>query len=134
MAGAAAKLALLTGDRVLDLAAISAMEFAAPLALPRPISFGAALGVMSRLAAPARQLVVVTEEPDDALASQARAWPEGVGLATVVTPGQAQAFAAAGFELYESRGLKNGLATAYLCEDFVCKLPVTSVEELTALL
>ncbi|MDQ1571944.1 MAG: uncharacterized protein QOF79_2618 [Actinomycetota bacterium] len=134
MAGAAAKLALLTGNRVLDLAAISAMEFAAPLALPRPISFGAALGVMSRLAAPARQLVVVTEEPDDALASQARAWPEGVGLATVVTPGQAQAFAAAGFELYESRGLKNGLATAYLCEDFVCKLPVTSVEELTALL
>ena len=134
MAGAAAKLALLTGNRVLDLAAISAMEFAAALALPRPISFGAALGVMSRLAAPARQLVVVTEEPDDALASQARAWPEGVGLATVVTPGQAQAFAAAGFELYESRGLKNGLATAYLCEDFVCKLPVTSVEELTALL
>jgi uncharacterized protein YyaL (SSP411 family) len=47
-----------------------------------------------------------------------------------VTPGQSEAFAAAGFELYESRGMSRGLPTAYLCEDFVCRLPVTDLAEL----
>jgi uncharacterized protein YyaL (SSP411 family) len=130
IARAAARLELMTGDRGLRAAAVTAMEFLAPLGAPRPMSFGAALGVMSGLAAPVRQLVVVTDDPDAALAKTARAWTQPGGLATVVTPRQAEAFAAAGFELYESRGLRDNLPTAYLCEDFVCRLPVTDVAQL----
>jgi len=129
---AAARLELLSGDRSLRTAAVTAMELLAPLAASRPIAFGAALGVMSELSAPERQLVVVTDDPDAALATTARAWSRP-GLATVVTPRQADAFAAAGFELYESRGLKDGLPTAYLCEDFVCRLPVTEAAALEAI-
>ena len=134
MARAAARLSLLTGDRGMLDAATSAMAFVAPLAMQRPISFGAALGVMSHLAAPARQLVVVTEDPDGALASLARAWSAPGAIAIVVTPSQAIAFGSEGFELFEARGPKDGLATAYLCEDFVCALPVTTAAELAALL
>jgi len=127
IARVAARLELMTGDRGLRVAAVTAMEFLAPIAAPRPMSFGAALGVMSGLSAPVRQLVVVTDDPDAALAKTARAWTQPGGLTTVVTPRQAEAFAAAGFELYESRGLKDNLPTAYLCEDFLCRLPVTDV-------
>ncbi len=55
------------------------------------------------------------------------------GLVAIVTPRQSSEFAAAGFELFEARGLAHGRAAAYLCEDFVCKLPVTDATELRAL-
>jgi uncharacterized protein len=104
----------------------------APLALTRPISFGSALGVLSALAGPHRQLVVVTKDRDTELARLAVGWPGGV--VAVVTPEQSRAFAAAGFELFESRDAIDGGPTAYLCEDFVCRLPVTTAAELSALL
>jgi uncharacterized protein len=36
--------------------------------------------------------------------------------------------------LLMDRPLKNGLPTAYVCQGFVCKMPVTSASELQALL
>jgi hypothetical protein len=44
----------------------------------------------------------------------------------------AAAFAADGFELYADRRTRDGLPTAYLCRDFVCRLPVTSPDALEA--
>lgn len=140
MSSAAVRLALLTGDAMLRAAATVTMEFVAPSALERPISFGASLSAMSLLAAPARQLVVVLGSgsgsgggSDSPLARAARAWPRGTGVAAVVTDEQAAAWSAAGFELFDARSSRDGAATAYLCEDFVCALPVTSVEALLAL-
>jgi uncharacterized protein YyaL (SSP411 family) len=52
----------------------------------------------------------------------------------VVTPQQSAAFAAAGFELFEQRDLRDGQAAAYYCERFVCALPVTTAAELRTLL
>ena len=155
VARAAARLELLTGDRALRNAAVAAMELVAPLALPRPISFGAALGVMSLLAAPERQLVVVTADEAAAgrdaarghaageaaagstgagvdLATIARAWHGGT--VAVVTLQQAAAFVAAGFALFEARTLQRGHPTAYLCENFVCRLPITDPAALRAAL
>ena len=57
--------------------------------------------------------------------------PRAAGAAAcapIVTPAQAEAFAAAGFELFASRGARDGLPTAYYCEHFVCALPVTTAE------
>jgi uncharacterized protein len=113
-------------------AAVDALRQIAPLTLQRPISFGAALGVMSLLAEPLRQLVVVTESADAELELLARTWRGGV--VAVVTPDQSRAFAGAGFGLFEGRLAAGGRATAYLCEDFVCQLPVTEVAQLRALL
>ena len=129
MASAAQLLYLLTAEiRYLD-AATAAMEQFAPLAVVRPIAFGAALGVMSALAAPVGQLVIVGDA-GSALASAARRWYRSGTVSVRLTDAAAASFAAAGFELFDARTAVGSLPTAYLCRDFVCLLPVTDQEEL----
>ncbi|HAM28183.1 MAG TPA: thioredoxin domain-containing protein [Microbacteriaceae bacterium] len=126
MASASLRLYLLTGHGPYRQASERAMELLAPLAVPRPVSFGAALAVMSALAAPVGQLVVVSEDAGSATASVARGWFRSGSVSTVVTRAQAAAFATAGFELFEGRDRE----AAYLCEAFVCRLPLTDPDEL----
>ncbi len=132
LADAALLLAALTGEdahrRIAEAAVAPALSYAAG----QPSAFGAALAVASRLAEPLRQLVIVAPDRAGDLGSASRGWRGGVRA--VVAPEQAQAFAGEGFELFAARGARNGLATAYSCEHFVCALPVTTAEELTSLL
>jgi hypothetical protein len=122
MAAAQHALFLLTAHEPYRAAARAAMALVAEPAQRHPVSLGAALTVMGRLADPVRHLVVVG---GGELAAFAR--PRG-GI--VVTPDQSRAWAAAGFELFEGRSAE----AAYVCEDFVCRLPVTSLGELRRLL
>ena len=138
-AAAAHTLYLLTTElRYLD-AARAAMTIVAEQAVARPIGFGAALQVMNALATDPVQLVVVSaaeqasqgrlDQTDrKTLVTAARTHP--AMLVTSVTEQQASAFAAAGFELFHSRAVQNGKPTAYLCRNFVCRLPVTDAAEL----
>jgi hypothetical protein len=130
VAAAAHTLYLLTAEARYLLDARAAMVRVAVPALAQPIAFGGALRLMSALQKPVEQLVVVlpdvqaaTGPHDPSLASVARR--HGRGLVAVVTESQARAFADAGFELFAGRGIRDGLPTAYLCRDFVCRLPVT---------
>jgi hypothetical protein len=132
MAGAAHTLYLLTGDAGYLRASATAMQLFAPLAVRRPISFGASLGVMTRLAQPAAQLVIVADEAGSPLASVAHRWERAGSVTATVTSEQGRAFASAGFELFEGRVVQGGRPTAYLCRDFVCRLPLTDPEELAA--
>ncbi|GAB2468282.1 thioredoxin domain-containing protein [Conyzicola lurida] len=137
MAAAAQRLYSLTADPRYLAAATDAMAGFAPLAVQRPIAFGAALGVMSALGAESSQLVVVTgtrSHDGEDVASVARAWQRSGAVVGVVTAEQALVFADAGFELFEGRVSRDGLATAYLCRDFVCALPVTDAASLLATL
>jgi len=136
MAAAAERLYSLTAEPRYREAARTAMELFAPLAVQRPIAFGAALGVMSALGGESTQLVVVTGESHEGedVASVARAWERSGAVVVVVTGAQAEAFAAAGFELFEGRGSRAGESTAYFCRDFVCALPVTDAASLLELL
>jgi uncharacterized protein YyaL (SSP411 family) len=111
---------------------VSTLEPLAELAVTRPISFGSTLSLFSSLSAPHRQLVVVTEDRDAELARMALGWSGGVVV--IVTPAQARAFARAGFELFEARDSIDGRPTAYLCENFVCQLPVTDTGALAVLI
>jgi len=122
MAAAAHALFQLTAHEPYRAAARAAMALVAEPAQRQPISLGAALTVMAALAEPVRQLVVVG---GGALGEMAR----GLG-GIVVTPEQSGAFAQAGFELFQGRTAE----AAYLCEDFVCSLPVTTPDALLALL
>jgi uncharacterized protein YyaL (SSP411 family) len=139
MAAASNRLYLLTAESRYREAGTRAIARVAALAVPRPISFGMTLAVASTLLAPIGQLVVVTgAEPaaaesrnaDDPLAALARGWYRGGAASVIVTRGQARAFADAGFELFEGRDRE----AAYLCEDFVCRLPVTDPRDLAQLL
>ncbi|MET4783361.1 DUF255 domain-containing protein [Glaciihabitans sp. UYNi722] len=126
MAAAALVLSLLTAHAPYREASIAAMELLAPLAVPRPIAFGGALAVASALGQPAGQLVVVTSDADAAIASVARRWFRSGAITAIVTPAQAAELAIAGFELFAGRQAD----AAYLCRDFVCRLPLTDAAEL----
>lgn len=133
LAEASRQLYLLTGERNYLKESNSAMERLAAIAPRQPLGFGAALAVMTALSTAPTQLVVVSEDPDAALAVAARGWFESGAVAVTVTTSGAAEWVNAGFELLDGRVLKSGVATAYLCSDFVCQLPVTDVEAFLAL-
>lgn len=145
---AAYELYLLSGERGYFDAAEQAVAVVGPTAAERPLAYGALLTLAARLQRPVVQLVsVVTAAADadaDAVAADASAAGEAlldvargsaasVALAIVVTESQAAAFAEAGFELFAGRTAR-GQAASYLCEQFVCRLPVTDAAALSALL
>ncbi|AMM20123.1 hypothetical protein AX769_08020 [Frondihabitans sp. PAMC 28766] len=120
-------------------AAERAVASVADLARDNPLAFGASLTLALDLSAPATQLVVVTAEAGEAggagrgdLARIAQRWFCPGGVSTAVSETQAAAWSAAGFELFESRVAGPSSAAAYLCHDFVCRLPATRPEALAA--
>ncbi|WP_303709433.1 MULTISPECIES: thioredoxin domain-containing protein [Microbacterium] len=108
------------GDRY-RAAAVERVEALASRALAQPFAHGSLLRVAAGLATAPRQLVVVTEDPGGALAAAARG--ADADVVAVVTPAQAAAFGAAGFELFE--GKEATAERAYDCRAFVCRLPVS---------
>jgi len=153
MAVAALTFHRLTGDARWRRAAERAVGPAADAALDSPVAYGTTFSLLAELAAPSTQLLVVepsvvtpavaaqvedelsaaAEEPQpvaiDLGARARRTLGPGV-LVGVVDEDSAVALADAGFELFAGRTAVRGHATAYLCHDFVCRLPVTGVEEL----
>ena len=152
-AEAAYLLYLLTADDRYRSNAAAAMTGLTVRALERPLAFGAALSLSGVLVAPVEQLVVVGPDtvapdtvapdmvgpdmvaPDVAASGEPEALLDAVrrrgrGLVASVTEVQAQAFADAGFELFRDRVAQAGRPTAYLCRDFVCRLPVTDPADL----
>jgi len=133
MASAAHRLFLLTAHEPYRAAATAAMSTVAAAAVQQPVSLGAALAVMSGLAEPARQVVLVGDNPSELNALVGR-WHRSGGVAAIVSGDGAKQFAAEGFELFEGRAPLQDTSTAYVCDDFVCRLPVSSADDLARLL
>lgn len=154
---AAFELYLLSGERGYLDAAEASVALVGPAAAERPLAYGALLTLAARLQRPVVQLVsvvtsgvvtsnvvagsVVTggtvaepESPAEALLDVARGSAASIALSIVVTEAQAAAFADAGFDLFAGRTARGAAAASYLCEQFVCRLPVTDAAALTALL
>ena len=123
IATAAWRLYLVTGEDRYRAAAAATVAPLAAMGLQRPIAAGAALGLALAMAEPVRQIVVITDDRAGPLARAARALP--ASITAIFDEPTAAAFATAGFELFEDRGSVGGAATAYVCTDFVCRLPVT---------
>ena len=87
------------------------------------------LGFGSSLVLSVAQLVVVGPG-DTALAEVARGWGGPSRVLAIVTDEQASTFAGAGFDLFAARTSRAGVDTAYLCEHFVCDLPLTDAHAL----
>lgn len=114
--------ALGAGDRFHDLA-VRIVAVSRDAALSRPLAHGAMLRVAALLTRAPRQVVVVSDDPRDPLALAAATIAADVFC--VVDEGRALAFSGAGFTLFEGKVRHRGLATAYDCRDFACRLPVT---------
>lgn len=114
------------GDRYRE-AAVSTVSALAVRSLEQPFAHGTLLRVASGLAVPPRQLVVVTEARDSALALAGRV--ADAEVIAVVSTEQARAFADAEFELFE--GKDASAERAYDCRAFVCRLPVSDPAEVS---
>lgn len=130
LADAALLLSALTGDDRDRALAERTIAPAVAESTGRASAYGAALEVASRLARPARQLVVVGDRSSEIAAVGRGARADAVAI---VTSQQAAAFAVAGFELFDGRVALGGATTAYWCEQFVCRLPTVSADELSTL-
>ena len=97
-------------------------------AVAQPLAYGALLRVAAQLVGPPRQLVVVTDDRSAPLVAAARGI--AVDVFAVVEPAQAQAFSSRGFSLFEGKSMIDGRPTAFECEAFTCRMPVTTADQL----
>jgi uncharacterized protein YyaL (SSP411 family) len=131
MIHALARYAALTGSSRHREIAERALATVRPLAEQAPRFAGWSLAAAEMMLDGPREIVVVAPEDDPIgqdMARLARAVPGAVSL--VVTPDQC----GPDLPLLEGRSLVDGKATAYVCRNMVCERPVTTAEELRALL
>ncbi|MDP8955378.1 MAG: thioredoxin domain-containing protein [Actinomycetota bacterium] len=122
------RLALLTGEQDYERAGVSALRLVRDFAVRSPTGFGQALAALDFYLSPVREVAIVgAPEEDDTKGLVAEL--HGRFLPNVVL-----AVAAPGddgdVELLRDRPTRDGKATAYVCERFVCQQPVTEAEEL----
>ena len=128
---AALALHQLTGDdRFFRAAEHSVRPYAEAVTL-RPLGFGGLATVLHQIGQGMRELVVVTDDPEDDMSHLARSSAPASWLVAVVTRSQALQLAADGFSLFEGRA-EADTSSAYVCQGGVCQLPQTSVEGLRA--
>nr|BFF14874.1 hypothetical protein GCM10025699_61770 [Microbacterium flavescens] len=138
IAAAALTLHRLTGELRYRLVAEQLVGAVTGQALDNPLAYGATFGLLVELEAPLTQLVVVEPveaagqafaadpvDPSDRLGRRARRLTRPGAVAAVVDEEAAVTLAEAGFELFAGRPASGHRATAYLCQDFVCRLPIT---------
>ena len=126
------RLALLTGDAAYEHAGLSALRLIRDAMAGAPTGFGQALCALDLYLGPSKEVAII----GDPAASDTRALAAEVTSASY-RPNVVLAVAAPGDEraaltvpLLRDRDTRDGRATAYVCERFTCKLPVTDVEAL----
>jgi uncharacterized protein len=124
------RISLLTGDQELERAGVSAIRLVRDALGRAPTVFGAALCALDRYLGPSREVAIV----GDPASPDTRSLLDEV-LAKRFVPNVVVAVAPAGvvpqgLTLLEGRPQIDGEPTAYVCERFACKLPVTRPEDL----
>jgi uncharacterized protein len=128
------RLSLLTGDSGYEAAGLSALRLVRDAMAGAPSGFGQALSALDLHVGPAREVAIV----GDPAASDTRTLVEEI-TGRVFRPNVVLAVGQQGDEqaqqavpLLRDREARDGAATAYVCEGFVCRLPVTEVDGLRA--
>ena len=128
------RLALLTGEQEYERAGVSALRVVRDHMASAPTGFGQALSALDLYLSPAREVAIV----GDPQAEDTRALAAEVTAKRFV-PNHVLAVAAPDDEesrrkvaLLQDRVPVDGKATAYVCEHFVCKLPVGQPGDLAA--
>ena len=100
----------------------------------RPRAFGHALGVLDRVIGPHREVAIVGDPDGDdtrALAAEVMVRRYRPNLVLAVAAPQNDS-ARRAVPLLRGRSAIGGSATAYVCEGFTCRVPVTAPEALAA--
>ena len=132
------RLARLTDNKDLYARAEKALKLFSPQASHAPAAFARLLCAVDFYHGPSREIVVAGDPGGDAakkLMSIVRQRYLPNTVVALVDPGSANAAAAVkALPLLDSRPLVGGKAAVYVCENYACKMPVTSPDELTELL
>ena len=125
------RLARFTGEADYEEAGMSALRLVADGMRRAPSGFGHALCALDFAVGPVKEVAVVGD-PDadetDALLEVVRERYRPNVVVAIAAPNDAEAEEA--IPLLRDRPQKDGKATAYVCERFTCKLPVTAPEDL----
>jgi uncharacterized protein YyaL (SSP411 family) len=119
------RLAALTGEHEYERRAVGVLRLLHEVAVEHPLAFGHLLQAMDFHVSPVREVALVGDDVE-ALARTLR----GRFRPHLVVAGGLPD----GVPLLDGRGSGDGRAAAYVCERFACQRPVTSPEELEALL
>ena len=130
LALAALRLASLTGEGSYREWAVQLVSPFVAHAMAMPLGSGGVLRVLSELARPARDIVVVADHVNDLVLRAQGLW-HSAAVVAVVSGAKAQEFVAQGFSLFEGR-TDGSVPVAYLCEGGVCRMPITTIEQLEA--
>ncbi len=128
------RLASFTGDAELERDAVSALRLVSDGLGRAPGAFGHALCALDRLLGPHRQVAIVGGSDDDdtrALADETlvRRFRPNVVLAVASADDES---AKRAVPLLRDRSTRQDTATAFVCEGFACRLPVTDTVALAA--
>jgi uncharacterized protein len=118
------RLAALTGEPEYERQAVGALRLVHEAAPRHPQAFGHLLQAMAFYVSPSREVALVGDD----LRPLERVVRAGYRPNIVVAGGRGDV------PLLEGRSPVNGRAAAYVCENFVCRMPVTEPHELAALL
>jgi uncharacterized protein YyaL (SSP411 family) len=121
------RLALLSGNGGYERHALGVLRLAYPIAARYPVAFGHLLGAADFYLASVREVALVG--PSDGVAALARIVRGEYRPHVVLAGGSGD-----GVPLLDGREPVDGRAAAYVCERFACQAPVTTPEELGALL
>jgi uncharacterized protein YyaL (SSP411 family) len=124
-------LSQLTGDDAYEDRAAQAAATAGQLIVQAPRFAGWLLADAISYAGdrPPVQVAIVGERDDPARADLVRTASRAAPAGSVILAGEPDE---AGFALLADRPLIGGRPTAYVCQHFVCKLPVTTAADLAA--
>ncbi len=117
------RLAKLTGDQRYERFAVTVLRLAASFIRRHPQGFGRALSAMEFYLGPTREIVILASA-DDELRREVikRFLPDAV---LIMSDGDDD-----DLPLLSGRTRIDGKPTVYVCENFVCQLPVTNLEDL----
>jgi uncharacterized protein YyaL (SSP411 family) len=127
------RMAALTGESSYEEAALSALRVVAGQAVSAATGFGQALSAIDRAVSPSREIAIVGPpgfEETRALAWES--WSRRLPNAVLAVAAEGDPSAGDEIALLAGRVARDGRPTAYVCENFECKLPVTGPEELSA--
>ncbi len=131
-AGALLRLAALTGEARPEELASEIVVAVAPIATRHPVGFGELLQAVERMVLPPLEIAIVGSADDPGRAAlraevTRRLLPSAVLLTSDGSPGTAAAS-----PLLEGRVAVGGGATAYVCERFSCRAPLSDPDALRA--
>jgi uncharacterized protein YyaL (SSP411 family) len=130
------RMALVTGEARYERAAVSALRLVRGSMASAPTGFGEALSALDLHLGPSSEIAIVGDpasEPTRALINEVvrTRWRPNIVLAVARSGDVASA---ATIPLLADRSAVGGLPTAYVCQRFVCQLPVTTATDLRKML